>query len=84
LSRSEVQYGLTKVGYRIGDRGTLRVNWRIVQAAPQLIDDVLAHEVVHVVQDDHGAEFWQQLGRIMPDYEERRRELRRTGARPES
>jgi predicted metal-dependent hydrolase len=61
--------------------GTIRVNWRILQASPRLLDYVLAHEVVHLVHDDHGAEFWSLLGRIMPDYEDRRRELRRVGAR---
>jgi hypothetical protein len=44
---------------------------------------VLAHEVVHLVHDDHGSEFWSLLGRIMPDYEDRRRELRGVGARYE-
>jgi predicted metal-dependent hydrolase len=53
---------------------------RIVQAAPTLVDYVLAHEVVHVVHADHGAGFGRRLGRIMPDYEERREELRRIGA----
>jgi predicted metal-dependent hydrolase len=61
--------------------GLVRVNWRVVQAGPRLIDYVLAHEVVHLLHDHHGAEFWRTLGRIMPDYEERRRELRNVGAR---
>jgi predicted metal-dependent hydrolase len=38
-------------------------------------------EIVHLVHDDHGSAFWRQLGRVMPDYEDRRRELRRVGAR---
>jgi predicted metal-dependent hydrolase len=61
--------------------GIVRVNWRIVQAGTRLVDYVLAHEVVHLVHDDHGSEFWRVLGRLMPDYDERRRELRRVGAR---
>jgi hypothetical protein len=61
--------------------GVVRVNWRIVQAGKRLVDYVLAHEVVHLVHDDHGAEFWSALGRLMPDYDEPRRELRRIGAR---
>ena len=42
---------------------------------------VLAHEVVHLVHDDHGHESWRLLGRIMPDYEARRAKLRGVGAR---
>jgi predicted metal-dependent hydrolase len=46
-----------------------------------LIDYVLAHGVIHLVHDDHGHEFWRLLGKVMPDYEARRTELRRVGAR---
>lgn len=61
--------------------GVVRANWRIVQAGTKLVDYVLCHEVVHLVHGDHGSEFWGVLGRLMPDYDERRRELRRAGAR---
>jgi hypothetical protein len=30
--------------------------------------------------DDHGRAFWSALGRVMPDYERRRDELRKVGA----
>lgn len=60
-------------------RGTLRINWRIVQAPIALIEYVLAHELVHLVHHEHGPKFWAALGQIMPDYEERRRRLRVLG-----
>ena len=59
--------------------GTLRINWRIVQAPIPLIEYVLAHELVHLVHREHGPEFWATLGRMMPDYEDRRRRLRALG-----
>jgi predicted metal-dependent hydrolase len=59
--------------------GTLRINWRIIQAPRRLIEYVLAHELVHRVHPSHGTEFWAALGRMMPDYEERRRRLRALG-----
>lgn len=59
--------------------GTLRINWRIVQAPSSLIEYVLAHELVHLVHLVHGPEFWAMLGRRMPDYEDRRRRLRALG-----
>lgn len=62
-------------------KGVVRVNWRVVQAPMRLVDYVLAHEVVHLVHADHGKAFWALLGRVMPDYELRRAELRRLGAR---
>lgn len=59
--------------------GTLRLNWRIVQAPVRLIEYVVAHEIVHVLHADHGRQFWAALGRVMPDYQRRRDELRKNG-----
>jgi predicted metal-dependent hydrolase len=53
--------------------GTLRLNWRIVQAPLRLIEYVVAHEVIHVLHADHGREFWAALGRVMPDYRRAKR-----------
>ncbi len=59
--------------------GVLRINWRIIQAPARLIDYVLAHELVHLRVPNHGPAFWRELGRVMPDYEERRARLRELG-----
>jgi len=61
--------------------GVVRFNWRIIQAPMRLVDYVVAHEVVHLVHDDHGREFWATLGRLLPDYEARRERLRTEGPR---
>jgi predicted metal-dependent hydrolase len=61
-------------------RGNLRLNWRIVQAPPRLIEYVVAHELAHLLHEHHTSAFWAALGRAMPDYEERRADLRRVGA----
>lgn len=59
--------------------GSLRINWRIMQAPVTLVDYVLLHELTHLIHEDHSREFWATLGRIMPDYEERKRRLRELG-----
>jgi predicted metal-dependent hydrolase len=59
--------------------GTLRFNWRVMQASAALVDYVVAHEVVHLLHRDHGSAFWRALGRVMPDYEAKRRTLERFG-----
>lgn len=61
-------------------KGTLRINWRVIQAAPSLIDYVLVHELVHLRHQNHTRAFWAEVERMMPEYEQRRRELRRIGA----
>ena len=60
-------------------RGTIRLNWRIIQAPMRLVDYVVVHELVHLQHRGHGREYWQALGRVMPDYERRREDLRHYG-----
>lgn len=62
------------------DKAVLRFNWRVIQAPMRLVDDVVAHEVVHVVHPDHTKAFWARLGAVMPDYQRRKEELRRRRA----
>ena len=60
--------------------GTIRLNWRIIQAPMRLVDYVVVHELVHRRHRGHGRDYWQAVGRVMPDYERRRRDLRERGA----
>lgn len=59
--------------------GVLRFNWRIIQAPMRLVDYVVAHELVHLVEKNHTTTFWSVLGKAMPDYDRRREELARLG-----
>ena len=60
-------------------RGTIRLNWRIIQAPMRLVDYVVVHELVHLRHRGHGRDYWQAVGRVMPDYERRREDLTRYG-----
>ena len=59
--------------------GTIRLNWRIIQAPMRLVDYVVVHELVHLRHRGHGRDYWQAVGRVMPDYERRRRGSEGTG-----
>ncbi len=59
--------------------GAIRLNWRIIQAPMRLVDYVVVHELVHLRHRGHGRDYWQAVGRVMPDYERRREDLRRCG-----
>ena len=61
--------------------GTIRLNWRIIQAPMRIVDYVVVHELVHLQHRGHGRDYWQAIGRVMSDYERRRQELRQQGAR---
>lgn len=43
------------------------------------VDDVVVHELVHLRHRGHGRDYWQAVGRVMPDYERRREDLRWCG-----
>lgn len=42
----------------------------------ELIDYVLLHELAHTQHLHHGPDFWNTVERIMPDYKERRKQLK--------
>lgn len=60
--------------------GTLRFNWRIVMAAPDLIDYVVVHELIHLRVRHHDAVFWAKVARLLPDYQRLRAQLKENGA----
>ena len=60
-------------------RGTIRLNWRIIQAPMRVVDYVVVHELLHLRHGGHGGDYWQAVGRVMPDYERRREDLRQRG-----
>jgi predicted metal-dependent hydrolase len=55
--------------------GNLVLNADLVRASPNLIDYVIAHELAHVVHPDHGFEWRALMGRVVPDWMDRKREL---------
>ena len=61
--------------------GTIRLNWRTIQAPMRLVDYVVVHELTHLLHRRRGREYWQSVGRFMPGYERRREELRELGGR---
>lgn len=70
------------LGYRWGSCGTsgrLYFNWRTIMLPPSIVEYIVAHEVVHLKHQNHDRKFWTALGRVMPDYDERRARLRELG-----
>ena len=60
--------------------GTLSFSWRIMMAPPQVINYLVAHEVAHLRQMNHGPKFWKLCRELCPDTEECRAWLKRNGA----
>ena len=59
--------------------GTVSINWRLMQASAEIIDYVIVHELCHLLHRDHSTRFWREVGRIMPNYQQLRRDLRAFG-----
>ncbi|MHB1586979.1 MAG: M48 family metallopeptidase [Acidiferrobacteraceae bacterium] len=57
-------------------RGVISLNWRLMLGAPTLFEYVLVHELCHLVHPHHGARFWSEVARFVPDHINRRRMLR--------
>jgi predicted metal-dependent hydrolase len=49
-------------------RGTISLNWRLIQAPPFVRDYIILHELAHRRQMNHSAKFWQEVARLCPDY----------------
>ena len=57
-------------------RGEVRLNWRLLQAPPHIINYVVAHELAHLKEMNHSAKFWAIVERIYPDYKTAEKELK--------
>ena len=60
-------------------KGNLNFNWKLVLMPPEILDYVVVHELAHRIQMNHSAAFWAEVGKILPDYRERRQWLKVNG-----
>ena len=57
-------------------RGTISLNWRLLQAPPFVRDYLILHELMHLREMNHSARFWREVARVCPGYETAERWLR--------
>ncbi|MCX6904572.1 MAG: SprT family zinc-dependent metalloprotease [Verrucomicrobia bacterium] len=57
-------------------RGTLSLNWRIIQAGPFVRDYLILHELMHLREMNHSKRFWREVERVCPGYGEAERWLK--------
>ncbi|MGU3574112.1 M48 family metallopeptidase [Brucellaceae bacterium C25G] len=61
-------------------RGVLSFSWRIGMAPPPVINYLVAHEVAHLIEMNHGPAFWKLCHELCPDTVSCRNWLTRNGA----
>jgi predicted metal-dependent hydrolase len=70
------------LGYRwgsCGKGGRLFFHWRTILLPPPIIEYVVVHELVHLLEPHHTPAFWTRVERAMPDFEQRKRWLAERG-----
>jgi predicted metal-dependent hydrolase len=59
-----------------GPKNSLNFNWRLIMAPEGVIDYVIIHELMHILEKNHSAKFWNKVAAMMPDYKTARKWLR--------
>lgn len=70
LSSARTRWGSAKAD------GSIRLHWRLMQFAPEVVDYVVAHELSHLHHMDHSPRFWQTVASVVPDHASLRARLR--------
>lgn len=71
------------IGYRWASclkNGDLHFHWKCLMAPLTVIDYIVVHELCHLHHRDHSAAFWNEVDKVMPDYQQRKEWLRVRGA----
>jgi len=55
---------------------SVNFSWRLIMACDDVIDYVVVHELAHITELNHSDRFWSLVGKILPDYTERKASLR--------
>lgn len=75
---------ITSAATRFGScsgKNSLSFTWKLVMAEMRLIDYVVVHELCHILEHNHSNRFWSEVERVLPDYRERKQELRQFSSR---
>jgi predicted metal-dependent hydrolase len=70
LSSAKTQWGSCTAD------GKVRLNWRLIHFSLPLIDYVIAHELAHLREMNHGPRFWATVQSVFPEFHEARKALR--------
>jgi len=49
--------------------GTISLNWRLIQAPPEVSDYVIIHELMHRIEMNHSSRFWRVVLAACPEYQ---------------
>lgn len=56
--------------------GGIDYNWKIIMAPQSVVDYVVVHELCHLKHFNHSTDYWKQVKRILPDYQDSKQWLK--------
>ena len=56
--------------------GNINLHWKLIMLSDRLSDYIIVHELCHRIEMNHSKTFWKTVEMHIPDYVERRKELR--------
>jgi len=60
--------------------GNVNFHWKCMMAPPSVLDYIVVHELAHLIHPNHTEAFWNEVDKVMPDYQDRKEWLRQNGA----
>ena len=74
---SAVAVGVKKTQWGSCNReGRMRFNYMLYFLPEHLAEYIVVHEICHMVEFNHSPKFWEAVGKSVPDYKNRKRELK--------
>lgn len=73
---------ISDLKYRWGSctpKNNLNFNWRLIKAPARIIEYVVVHELAHLLESNHTANFWSILKTQLPDYLKSKEWLKHAG-----
>ena len=76
------QFKTSEMKYRWGSctpANNIIFNWRIIKAPMYVLEYLVAHELVHLIEDNHTPRFWNILSIQVPNYKKSKNWLKKNG-----
>lgn len=76
------QFKTSEMKYRWGSctpANNIIFNWRIIKAPMYVLEYLVAHELVHLMENNHTPRFWNILSIQVPNYEKAKNWLKKNG-----
>ncbi len=73
---------ISNAEYRWGScssKNILSFTWRLIMTPYPVIDYIIVHELLHMMEKNHSQKFWSLLETIMPDFQKHKQWLKNNG-----